>query len=117
MGGPDGLTVIPVRLEGAHDRLSVTSSQRGFIAADDITEMGAPGLEDGRWVSGLWRRSTCLPLNRTFMPNRRRTEMKGRPPANQAPTGRPILLTATAASGKHQPCPVLEDVLLVVRRR
>jgi hypothetical protein len=47
-GRADGLTVIPVRLEGAHDCLGVTSGQRGLIAADDITGMGGPGLEDGR---------------------------------------------------------------------
>ena len=46
-GRPAGLAVIPVRREGAHDRLGVTSVQRRLVAADDITGAGGPGLEDG----------------------------------------------------------------------
>jgi hypothetical protein len=42
-----GAAVISVRLEGTHDRLGVTSDHRGLVAADHITGMGEPGLEDG----------------------------------------------------------------------
>ncbi len=39
---------VPIRGEGAHYRVDVTSIQRGLVAADDITGVGLPGLEYGR---------------------------------------------------------------------
>src|SRR5437763_6115002 len=44
----DGLAVVPVRFEGADDRVGVTGLQRGLVAADDIAGVGGPRLEDGR---------------------------------------------------------------------
>jgi len=44
----DGLAVIPVRREGAQDRLGIAGRQRGLVAADDIAGAGGSGLENRR---------------------------------------------------------------------
>jgi hypothetical protein len=43
-----GLAEVPIRAEGADDRVSVTGFQRVVEAAHDITGTSASGLEDGR---------------------------------------------------------------------
>src|ERR1700733_8124639 len=43
----DGLVVVPVWGEGADDRVAGPRGERGLVAADDITGVLRPGLEDG----------------------------------------------------------------------
>ena len=38
----DGLAVVPIRLEGAHDRVGVTRVQSGLVPADDAAGVRRP---------------------------------------------------------------------------
>src|SRR5262245_95541 len=52
-GWADGLPVVAVRREGAHDAFSVTRVQRGLIATDDIGGVDGARPEDGRPEAAL----------------------------------------------------------------